>query len=872
MNKPEPTQRQFVPTVQPVGQRAGIWRLVLLGFILAAGAAALFVFGRDNLGEPAMLAALGGLAAIGVFFLFAMLLGFVQVSAQRSADLFAKNLVDNMDAGLVVNDRNGRVVYANRAYAELLGARSASEVGSVEAVFSRRNESADIVYRMANAARRGEAAVEEFRLPTGLRSGEEGARWFRMRVRSMSVPGIGNDLNVWQVSDITSARRRQENAFQELQNAINYLDHAPAGFIASEENGSIVYVNATLADWLGIDLAQFEPGSRSLRDLVIGDGIALLDAARPTGGPTVRTSVIDLDLARSDGKSLPARLYHRVAASLDGAPGTARTVVLNRMLGDTEGDGGAEIRFTRFFNNTPMAIGAIGADGSIHRTNAPFQRMFKPIIDSKGGLSNLNFIDLAGEGDSKPLADALASALEGQAQIDPVDVTIGGGRFFRFFVSAVDRDGGFEGGGAGPADNDDRAIVYAMDMTEQRELEEQFTQSQKMQAVGQLAGGVAHDFNNVLTAIIGFSDLLLANHRPSDPSFQDIMNIKQNANRAASLVRQLLAFSRRQTLRPQVLHLGDVLSDLRMLLDRLLGEKIDLKVIHGRDLWPIRADLSQFEQVIVNLAVNARDAMADGGRLTIRTSNVEADEIKSLYSYKEMPAGDYVLVEVEDEGVGMSGEVIEKIFEPFFSTKEVGKGTGLGLSTVYGIIKQTGGYIYPESEVGKGTNFRVFLPRHGEEAIVDDISGKFRAAPQDDDAEPEAAAEVPPKDLTGSATLLLVEDEDAVRAFASRALISRGYTVHEASTGAEALEVMAEAGVDFDLVISDVVMPEMDGPTLFTELRRDYPDLKFIFMSGYAEEAFAKNLPDNDRYQFGFLPKPFTLKQLATTVKEILES
>jgi two-component system, cell cycle sensor histidine kinase and response regulator CckA len=871
MNKPEMTQRQIVPTVQPVGHRAGIWRLVFLGVVLAGGAAVLFLFGRERLGEPAILAVLGALAAIGVFFLFAMLLGFVQVSAQRSADLFAKNLVDGMDAGLVVNDRNGRVVYANRAYAELLGARSASEVGSVEAVFSRRGESADIVYRLANAARRGDTAVEEFRLPTGLKTGEEGARWFRTRVRSMSVPGIGNDLTVWQVSDITAARRRQENAFQELQNAINYLDHAPAGFIASEANGSIVYVNATLADWLGIDLAQFEPGSRTLRDLVIGDGIALLEAARPNG-PAVRTSVIDLDLARSDGKSLPARLYHRAAASMDGAPGTARTVVLNRMLGDRDGDGGAEIRFTRFFNNTPMAIGAIGADGSIHRTNAPFQRMFKPIIDAKGGLGNLNFVDLAGEGDSKPLADALTAALEGQAQVDPVDVTIGGGRFFRFFVSPVNREGEFGDGDEDSGNSDDRAIVYAMDMTEQRELEEQFTQSQKMQAVGQLAGGVAHDFNNVLTAIIGFSDLLLANHRPSDPSFQDIMNIKQNANRAASLVRQLLAFSRRQTLRPQVLQLGDVLSDLRMLLDRLLGEKIDLKVIHGRDLWPVRADLSQFEQVVVNLAVNARDAMADGGRLTIRTSNVEEDELRAKFYYKEMPAGDYVLIEVEDEGVGMSGEVIEKIFEPFFSTKEVGKGTGLGLSTVYGIIKQTGGFIYPESEVGKGTNFRVFLPRHGGEAVIDEISGKFRTAPQEDDSESETAAVTPPTDLTGSATLLVVEDEDAVRAFATRALISRGYNVHEASTGVEALEVMAEAGVDFDLVISDVVMPEMDGPTLFTELRRDHPDLKFIFMSGYAEEAFAKNLPDNDRYQFGFLPKPFTLKQLATTVKEILES
>jgi two-component system, cell cycle sensor histidine kinase and response regulator CckA len=235
-------------------------------------------------------------------------------------------------------------------------------------------------------------------------------------------------------------------------------------------------------------------------------------------------------------------------------------------------------------------------------------------------------------------------------------------------------------------------------------------QSQKMQAVGQLAGGIAHDFNNVLTAIIMAADLMLTNHRPSDPSFQDVMNIKQNANRAAALVRQLLAFSRRQTLRPEVLNLTDVLADLRMLLARLVGSNVTLKIEHGRDLWPVRADLGQFEQVIVNLAVNARDAMAEGGDLTVRTRNVATQEA-SGFGYRELVPADYVLIEVEDTGSGIAPEVIRKIFEPFFTTKEVGKGTGLGLSMVYGIIKQTGGFIYCESELGKGAVFRIFLPR-----------------------------------------------------------------------------------------------------------------------------------------------------------------
>jgi two-component system cell cycle sensor histidine kinase/response regulator CckA len=375
-----------------------------------------------------------------------------------------------------------------------------------------------------------------------------------------------------------------------------------------------------------------------------------------------------------------------------------------------------------------------------------------------------------------------------------------------------------------------------------------------MDTVGQLAGGVAHDFNNVLTAIIGFSDLLLANHRPSDPSFQDIMNIKQNANRAAGLVRQLLAFSRRQTLRPQVLGLGEVLSDLSILLTRLLGENVKLQLVHGRDLWPIKADLNQFETVVINLAVNARDAMPKGGSMTIRTRNLAAREVAG-FGYKPLPEADYVLVEVEDNGTGMTPEVQSKIFEPFFTTKDVGKGTGLGLSTVYGIIKQTGAHIFVSSELGRGTVFRLFVPRHVPAA------GE-KAAPAITEAGPEIA------DLTGSATVLLVEDEEAVRAFAARALASRGYKVYEAASGIEALEVMEETGGKIDLVVSDVVMPELDGPSLLRELRKTRPDLKIIFISGYAEDAFKKNLPDGE--DFHFLPKPFSLKQLAVAVKETL--
>ncbi len=407
----------------------------------------------------------------------------------------------------------------------------------------------------------------------------------------------------------------------------------------------------------------------------------------------------------------------------------------------------------------------------------------------------------------------------------------------------------------GATQSGEAALVFGIDTSEQQMLEEQIAQSQKMQAIGQLAGGIAHDFNNVLTAIIGFSDLLLANHRPSDPSFADLMNIKNNANRAAGLVRHLLAFSRKQTLRPQVMSLTDALEDLMILLDQLLGEKVKARVVHGRDLWFIKVDPTQFQQVIINLAVNARDAMPAGGELTIRTANVSERESAKL-GHAGMEPGEYVLCEVSDNGSGIPPEVMDKIFEPFFSTKEVGKGTGLGLSTVYGIVKQTGGYIFAESEVGSGTIFRIYLPRCEEAVAAPEISEK--------PAKKEAA-----RDLTGSATVLLVEDEDAVRSFAARALATRGYTVLEAASGVQALDVMNERGGDVDLVVSDVVMPEMDGPTLLKHLRKANPQIKIIFISGYAEEAFRNNLDEDET--FTFLPKPFSLKKLAAAVKETLD-
>ncbi len=397
------------------------------------------------------------------------------------------------------------------------------------------------------------------------------------------------------------------------------------------------------------------------------------------------------------------------------------------------------------------------------------------------------------------------------------------------------------------------ALVHLIDTTRHKSLEQQFVQAQKMQAVGQLAGGIAHDFNNLLTAIIGFCDLLLVRHGPGDPSFADVMQIKQNSNRAANLVRQLLAFSRQQTMRPKVLVVTDVLSELSNLLRRLIGETIELKMVHGRDVGAVNVDQGQLEQVIINLAVNARDAMPDGGTLTIRTRRV-ADDDPCLSGYSMMPPDEYVLIEVADTGTGIAPEHLDKIFEPFFTTKEVGRGTGLGLSTVYGIIKQTGGFIFAESTPGEGSTFRVFLPLH--------------RAP-DRESRTSKEAEAAPRDLTGKETILLVEDEDAVRLFARRALVNKGYHVLEAASGEEALEIANRHDGPIDLLISDVVMPNMDGPTLVHEIRKRSPATRIVFISGYAEDVFRKRLAHGEQ-DFAFLPKPFSLKQLAECIKETL--
>jgi PAS domain S-box-containing protein len=392
-------------------------------------------------------------------------------------------------------------------------------------------------------------------------------------------------------------------------------------------------------------------------------------------------------------------------------------------------------------------------------------------------------------------------------------------------------------------------IAIKAEVTERKRLEQQLRQAQKMEAVGRLAGGVAHDFNNLLTIISGYGGLLLEHPGTVEPLRGYVNEIKNASGRAASLTRQLLAFSRQQVLAPRVLGLNAVVANIEKMLKRLIGEDIDLVTILGESLWPVKADPGQLEQVLLNLAVNARDAMPNGGVLTIETANVEMDST-SAQTHFPLPPGRYVLLAISDTGIGMDAETQARIFDPFFTTKEKGKGTGLGLAMVYGIVKQSGGYIWVYSEVGKGTTFKIYLPRTEEEV---EESGPGRSGF---------------KAQLGTETLLLVEDEDAVRVLVRNVLREKGYRILEASRGEEALELAGQYGGPIDLLVTDVVMPQMNGRELARRLADLLPQIKVLYISGYADNAVW--------YQGGldsggaFLQKPFSPEALARKVREVL--
>ncbi len=449
------------------------------------------------------------------------------------------------------------------------------------------------------------------------------------------------------------------------------------------------------------------------------------------------------------------------------------------------------------------------------------------------------------DGPGRPINDWLAEAITGR-----------GGNVSEFLRGKGENEGTFVQvtlSRAGTA-HDMHLIAVLNDVTELKTLEAQFVQSQKMQAIGQLAGGVAHDFNNLLTAISGHCDLLLLRHDEGDLDYGDLIQIHQNANRAASLVGQLLAFSRKQNLQLETIDLRDTLSDLTHLLNRLVGEKVTLTLEHGASLMSIRADKRQLEQVLMNLVVNARDAMQGAGQIRVVTRNVTLS--RELHRERAVIApGDYVVVSVVDEGQGIAADNLNKVFEPFYSTKRQGEGTGLGLSTAYGIVKQTGGYIFADSELGKGTTFSLYFPSFTPTKLA--VLPKKTPMPE-------------PVRVQGDGVVLLVEDEAPVRAFASRALRLKGYTVLEADCAEAALELLSDDELSVDVFVTDVIMPGLDGPTWVRRALHQRPTTKVIFVSGYPEDAFDDG--EEEIADAVFLPKPFSLTDLTQTVQKQMVS
>lgn len=750
--------------------------------------------------------------------------------------------VEALDDAAQIVAANGRPVHANAAFRT---AFPGAEDSMASVLFKRAagEGQRDALIDLEERAASGEAGEIEVEID----SQAVQPVWFCVRARPMEGR---SGLVLWSASDITLRRQLQMASDAEHERFVDLLEHAPIGFYSVDEAGRFLFANPTMASWLGTSPERLADGNRTLHEVTaIGTEAGApphlpFAPEAPSAEPVAPGETVhgEVTFVGPGGRGFQAYVTQEAVPGETEGSVTTRTVVRNLTRERAVADAleRSERRFRRFFEEAPVGIALLDGRGRVSECNPAFGQL---LGESRQMLAGRSFVDLVRAADRPAVTTALNSADAGERDPPPEVRSRQGETVFTMFATALDDGDGHAG-----------HVVHLIDTTEQKNLEEQFTRSQKMQAVGQLAGGIAHDFNNLLTAMIGFCDLLLLRHRPGDQSFADLMQVKQNANRAANLVRQLLAFSRQQTLRPTVLSVTDVLTELMHLLRRLIGENIELQIGHGRDLFPVKVDQGQLEQVIINLAVNARDAMAEkGGKLAITTENVE---LKSAVKRKgeSVPPGDYALIRVSDTGCGISVENLDRIFEPFFSTKEPGAGTGLGLSTVYGIVKQTGGFILVDSLVDSGTTFRIYLPRHHQasEAVAHR------------DPEPQ-----PVRDLTGVGTLLLVEDEEAVRAFSARALRKKGYEVLEASSGEQALEILESSNKPLDLLITDVVMPHLDGPALVSRIREKRPTFKVIFISGYAESAFREHL-DADA-NIHFLPKPFSLKQLAGIVKEVLQ-
>lgn len=842
--------------------------------------------------------ALGGAVVVGFGLAVALPIWFrrrdkmylwTMASTMLDAESGARLLL-SADHSVLHANLAGRLLWGNKSPLVVFAGRLADDESAVEAL-ERLRSAAD-----ACAPERVELALRPVIDTAAEVDGWDGAaggrgagslslgdafEWWAVTLRPVpELPGV----TLWKAEDVTARRAIEDILVREREDLAEFLYFIPVGVFSSDSAGRFRMVNQRLAEWLGKtpDGLLMEP----VEDYV-ADGVVPEPEGAWRGVLTFRTRsgavfpALMIQSTYDDGGEIRTRsviVRGDPADDLD-HPASATQGALAAPTSAAMAAGGQQFQW--LFNGAPVGLCLIDLEGVVSDCNRAFEKMC--------GLPRSEVID-------KPLQAVLVAEdrrdLDALMQRVAVGETTSAHREVR-----LGRDGDGETvaslyvGPMGEGQGVDSLIAYFIDATAQRTLEAQFAQAQKMQAMGQLAGGVAHDFNNLLTAMIGFCDLLLLRHGAGDPSFSDLMQIKQNANRAANLVRQLLAFSRKQPLTPRLLDPTDALTEMSHLLRRLLGETVQLQMVHGRDVGAVRVDPGQFDQVIINLAVNARDAMSGGGQLVIRTSS-EVRTTPLSRGADHIPPGEYTVISVSDTGAGIPRENLGRIFEPFFSTKtgQVGAGTGLGLSTVYGIIRQTGGFIFVDSVIDKGTTFTIYLPKQDpiegvasaeggdESALTADAAGARAESGSKASSQARsrsgASLSAPPHkeegvpDLSGGGTVLLVEDEDPVRIFAARALRNKGYTVFEARTGEGALDVLEDKAETIDVLVTDMVMPGIDGATLARQVRQDCPRLPVILISGYSEEAARGELTGS--VDFHFLPKPFSLTQLAAKVKEVM--
>ncbi|WP_298281794.1 response regulator [Novosphingobium sp.] len=792
---------------------------LLLGGAVITSAGALWVVS----GQPLVIGGfLGGVGVIGA----ALRLAYRPAQASVSADFATPDwsvtnaAIESADTAMAITDRAGRMVCANALMGEWFGAGAAPprlplEKAGVEAL-----EDA-----LRAAWRDGSASADALTSASGTWRAE------------LSRVGRGEDFLIWRFKPVVT-----QNLVADMVGHVSgKLGRALAreGLQAAVVNPDGMVLAANTA------FAQRATGHAS-SEIAGTDFVSYLASDESER----------VFYAREGGKGTPVRLVHLPVADPDGIANTdpARTASLFLLIDNQHSVGDIRAglpQIEALLARLPLGLAMTDRDGRFLFANAAFLRA----AGHEDTIPPPYPADLVIKEDKSALLDAVRRYAQGQATAGDVAVRLRASPEEPVSLSLA----GVRGLGEGAV------LLSLKDSSEETRLKREIAQATKMQAVGQLAGGVAHDFNNVLTAIIGYCDLMLMRHTPGDSDYDDIQQIKANSNRAASLTRQLLAFSRQQTLRPQVLQLPDVVAEVSALLKRLIGERITLEVTHDRDLGFVRADPTQLEQVLLNLAVNARDAINDklaangnsgsgkgaAGVVKLMTRRVTAADVRAMKS-EILPIGDYTALMVEDNGHGIKPNQIGKIFEPFFTTKEKGKGTGLGLSTVYGIVKQSGGFIFAESDVGKFTRFSIYLPVHHPDAAEIAQAAK------------PVAAELK-RQWSGGGKVLLVEDEDTVRAVAERALVRQGFDVTTASDGEEGLEAIGRG--EFDIVVSDVVMPTMDGPAMAREIRALKPDLPFLFMSGYAEEQLRREI---DIPNMHFLAKPFSVQQICEAVEMVL--